>query len=60
MAIQINTSLVADGSMKIIDEETRQSVMENRDKYLKKNGIVPENTILVKIIYETINIFVQS
>ena len=53
MAIQINTSLVADGSMKIIDEETRQSVMENRDKYLKKNGIVPENTILVKIIYET-------
>ena len=53
MKLQINTSTVADGSMKIIDEETRQSVMENRDKYLKKNGIDPENTILVKIIYET-------
>jgi hypothetical protein len=53
MKLQINTSTVADGSMKIIDEETRQSVMENRDKYLKKNGIDPKNTILVKIIYET-------
>ena len=55
MKLQINTSVLSDGSMKIIDEETRQSVMENRDKYLKKNGIDPKNTILVKIIYETNN-----
>jgi hypothetical protein len=45
MKLQINTSVVSDGSMKIVDEASRQSVMENGDKYLKKNGIVPENTI---------------
>ncbi len=53
MKLQINTSIVSDGSMKIIDEESRQSIMENRNKFLIKHSVNPSDTILVKITYDT-------
>jgi len=51
--LQIYTSKISDGSMKIIDDKNRLEVMENRNKFLAKNFIDPSHTVLVKITYET-------
>jgi copper oxidase (laccase) domain-containing protein len=53
MKLQIYTSEVKDGNMKITDETSKKTVENNRFKFLKTNHIEPIDTVLVKITYDT-------